>query len=74
MILLAITLVIGPEACKKDTDTFIPTGTTVLPIKKDTAVFTDLSTQAPRDSSTTQVLDIEKIHIHGTGLNITWEQ
>ena len=61
MVLLAITLVVGIEACKKDTDTFIPTGTTVVAVKKDTAVFTDLSAQSPRDSSTTQVLDIEKM-------------
>jgi hypothetical protein len=61
MILLPITLVVGVEACKKDTDTFIPTGTTVVSVKKDTAVFSDFSAQAPRDSSTTHVLDIENM-------------
>ena len=61
IILFLTALIVGINACGKDSDTFIPTGTTVIPIKKDTAVFLDLSSLPVRDSSTTQLLDIEKM-------------
>ncbi len=61
IVLTSALLFAGIDACKKDTDTFIPTGTTTTVIKKDTAVFLDFSSQPPRDSSTITLLDIEKM-------------